>query len=58
MPGVANGAFGVTTRAINGGLECDNPGNHAIARKRFGMYNKVRAAFGLKGDGKEQGCYN
>ncbi|XP_037039892.1 endochitinase At2g43610-like [Bradysia coprophila] len=57
-PEVAQGAFGVTTRAINGGLECDNPGGHQLAKKRFEMYNKIRAAFGLKGAGKEQGCYN
>nr|AXX71253.1 chitinase [Bradysia odoriphaga] len=56
--GVANGDFGVTTRAINGGLECDNTAGHSIARHRYEMYGRVRAAFGLPGPGNERGCYN
>jgi predicted chitinase len=55
--GVAEGKFGVTVRAINGGLECD--GAHKDqARRRFAMYGQVRAAFGLQGNGDERGCYN
>lgn len=58
MPGVAEGAFGVTTKAINGGLECDNSAGHPVAQKRYANYNKIRTAFGLKGAGVERGCYN
>lgn len=58
MPGVAEGAFGVTTKAINEGLECDCPAGHQTAMKRFAMYNKVRDAFGLQDAGVERGCYN
>ncbi|KAG4076278.1 hypothetical protein HA402_014827 [Bradysia odoriphaga] len=54
--GVSNGFFGATTKAINGFLECS--GNNSVARKRFEMYGKVRAAFGLNGPGDERGCYN
>lgn len=56
--GVANGDFGVTTRAINGGLECDSWNGRTIARQRYEMYGRVRAAFGLPGPGNERGCYN
>lgn len=56
--GVAEGDFGVTTRAINGKLECDNSAGHAIARRRYAMYGKIRAAWGLPGPGIERGCYN
>ncbi|XP_037038179.1 endochitinase At2g43610-like isoform X4 [Bradysia coprophila] len=58
IAGVADGAFGVTTRAINGGLECNNSAGHPIARQRYAMYGRVRAAFGLGGPGSEWGCYN
>jgi predicted chitinase len=57
-PGVSQGRFGETTKAINGGLECGAGGNQAAARKRYAMYGKVRAAFGLQGPGIENGCYN
>jgi len=57
-PGVQQGQFGSTTRAINGNLECNNPGGHSIARHRFEMYGRVRAAWGLGGAGIETGCYN
>jgi len=55
--GVAQGRFGVTTRAINGGLECDGA-HQDTARHRYNMYKTVRRAFGLQGDGDERGCYN
>jgi len=55
--GVAQGRFGVTTRAINGGLECDGA-HQDTARHRFQMYRTVRRVFGLPGDGDETGCYN
>ncbi|CAG7719334.1 unnamed protein product [Allacma fusca] len=55
--GVQEGRFGATTRAINGGLECDGAYQH-IARQRFQNYGVVRSAFGLSGAGDERGCYN
>ncbi|XP_037024106.1 chitinase 4-like isoform X3 [Bradysia coprophila] len=58
VPGVSDGAFGVTTRAINGGLECNNSAGHPIARRRYEMYGRIRAAWGLSGPGAEWGCYN
>lgn len=57
-PGVSDGAFGVTTKAINGALECDNYTGQSVARHRYEMYGKIRSAFGLSGPGKENGCYN
>jgi len=56
-PGVQDGRFGASTRAINGDLECDGDFQH-VARKRFEMYNIVRSAFNLGGNGDERGCYN
>ncbi|KAJ6638081.1 Acidic endochitinase SP2, partial [Pseudolycoriella hygida] len=54
-PGVSDGLFGATTKAINGGLECGNGQNVEIAHKRFAMYGNVRSAFGLDGPGDERG---
>ncbi|KAJ6641749.1 Basic endochitinase C, partial [Pseudolycoriella hygida] len=58
QPGVADGLFGVTTKAINGGLECGGGQNVATAHIRFAKYVNVRAAFRLNGAGDERGCYN
>ncbi|KAG4067790.1 hypothetical protein HA402_010476 [Bradysia odoriphaga] len=58
FPGVQQGHFGATTRAINGNLECNNPGGHHLARIRFAMYGRVRSQWGLPGPGIETGCYN
>jgi len=58
FPGVSQGHFGATTRAINGNLECNNPDGHHIARRRFEMYGRVRSVWGLAGPGIENGCYN
>lgn len=57
-PGVADGQFGSTTKAINGALECANSAGNAIAKTRFVIYGKIRAAWGLEGAGNEKGCYN
>jgi len=60
QPGVAEGQFGVTTRAINGALECSGP-HQDLAVKRFNMYKIVRVAFGITaptGYADERGCYN
>jgi len=56
-PGVQDGRFGASTRAINGGLECDGA-HQDTARHRYNMYKITRRAFGLAGDGDERGCYN
>jgi chitinase len=58
FPGVQQGHFGATTRAINGALECNDPNGHHIARRRFAMYGQVRSVWGLPGAGIETGCYN
>ncbi|CAL8132456.1 unnamed protein product [Orchesella dallaii] len=55
-PGVQEGKFGASTRAINGALECSTP-NHYQAVSRVRIYGKVRAAFGLEGPGDPSGCY-
>lgn len=55
--GVQQGQFGVTTKAINGGLECgSNPPNPNGRVKRFQLYGQVRRAFGLPGAGDNSGC--
>jgi len=58
QPGVQEGQFGASTRAINGVLECDSVAGQDIARLRFQMYLQVRGAFGLGGNADERGCYN
>lgn len=58
QPGVAEGRFGATTKAINGALECQGQ-NQDIAKRRFQMYKKVMTAFGLDANSAdERGCYN
>ncbi|OQV16395.1 putative Acidic endochitinase SP2 [Hypsibius exemplaris] len=58
-PGVSEGKFGATTKAINGALEC---GGAAVgteqAKRRFEFYKKISAAFKLSGKPVENGCYN
>jgi len=54
-PGVQQGQFGASTKAINGGLECSGPG-HPGPAARFRLYGNVRAAFGLSGAGDPSGC--
>ncbi|XP_055356204.1 uncharacterized protein LOC129601429 [Paramacrobiotus metropolitanus] len=55
--GVAEGKFGVTTRAINGGYECDGAYQHK-ARRRFAMYTKILNIFVPGETPIESGCYN
>jgi predicted chitinase len=57
VAGVSEGKFGVTTRAINGALECWG-GHQDQARARFEIYKKIRSAFGIDGTAIENGCYN
>lgn len=56
--GVSEGKFGVTTRSINAKYECDDGPNKAEAKKRYEMYGRIRATWGLPGPGIENGCYN
>jgi predicted chitinase len=53
-----SGRFGLTTKAINGALECGKGPNVKKARIRFQKYRKVFKAFGLSGKPLEGGCYN
>ena len=55
--GVSEGQFGVTTRAINGGLECGNGPNVQTAKKRFEIYKRVLLAFNINESPIETGCY-
>lgn len=56
-PGVTDGKFGATTKAINGGLECGNGPNVAKARKRWEMFQKVKTALKVSEAATEDGCY-
>lgn len=52
-PGVLDGKFGESTRAINP-MECV-PGNQQ-KESRFRYYGNIRRAFGLQGNGDPSGC--
>jgi len=52
-----SGNFGATTKVINGALECSGA-NTDKAKKRFEIYKKVCAAFGVTDTPVESGCYN
>ena len=54
---VKNGYFGVSTKLINGFLEC-NGANLDKAKKRFDYYKKVMLAFHIYETPIESGCYN
>lgn len=54
--GVEEGKFGVTTRAINGALECDGV-NTQKAKSRFKIYTNVLNAFNVDEIPNESGCY-
>jgi len=49
--------FGITTKAINGALECGGAYN-AVAKKRFEIYKTVLKTLNIKETAKEEGCYN
>ena len=57
LDGVQNGYFGVTTRSINGILECAGGPYEYKARIRFELYAKVLRAFNLFETPLENGCY-
>jgi len=50
--------FGLTTRAINGKLECDSKAGWGKAKKRYHNFQKITNAFNLDpAIAKESGCY-
>ncbi|XP_046398677.1 endochitinase At2g43620-like [Ischnura elegans] len=49
--------FGLTTKAINGAIECSN-GYNETAAKRYQYYLKVADALGIQNKASERGCYN
>jgi predicted chitinase len=55
-PGVKEGKFGATTKAINGALECGAPNDKA--KKRFANYSKILTTWGISDKPDETGCYN
>lgn len=57
VPGVKEGRFGESTRAINGIMEC-NGEYLENSKNRFRYYKKVFKLFGAKGEPDERGCYN
>lgn len=48
--------FGLTTKAINGKLEC-NGQNVEQSKKRYEIYKKVAAKMGIQNPAGEGGCY-
>lgn len=63
VSGVKEGKFGVTTKAINGALECSpsaKPEARAAAQNRFKYYSTIMAAVLPTASAKldETGCYN
>lgn len=56
-PGVIDGHFGATTKAINGALEC-SCGPNERAKSRFEKYKKVLRSFQINERPIESGCYN
>ena len=57
QPGVSLGYFGITTKAINGGLECNGGPYVDRARKRFEIYKNILVAFNIRETPIELGCY-
>ncbi|KAL5516092.1 hypothetical protein EMCRGX_G001361 [Ephydatia muelleri] len=54
-PGVQDGQFGSSTKAINGNLECSAPGNPA-ALARYAIYQRLFTIFGIGGSPNPAGC--
>lgn len=58
QPGVKGGKkFGLTTKAINGPLECSGGGNVTSAKKRYSVYKILCEEMGIKDIASEGGCY-
>jgi predicted chitinase len=55
-PGVTDGLFGASTKAINGALEC-NGGVNDEAKQRFLFYKNILQAFSVSDTPIESGCY-
>lgn len=53
------GQFGLTTKAINGDIECsaESEDGNATARKRYDVFVAIANAAGMGGY-SENGCYN
>lgn len=56
-PGVREGHFGATTRAINGAVEC-NGANVEQSQNRWKIYQIVCDRLGVSNRADESGCYN
>lgn len=56
-PGVTDGRFGASIKAINGAQECGS-NNDPRPRVRYGYYVKVLRNFGVNEAPIENGCYN
>jgi len=50
-------AFGLTTKVINGGIECSSP-DDPEAKNRFKIYKAVLKALNIREEANEEGCYN
>lgn len=50
--------FGLATRAINGGLECDGAAHVDTAKKRFQIYTAILKVFEPSATPIETGCYS
>ncbi|XP_058795609.1 uncharacterized protein LOC131666747 [Phymastichus coffea] len=57
LKGANKNKFGVTTKAINGAIECSSGLNKNAAR-RYQIYLKVADVLKIKNKAKENGCYN
>lgn len=57
-PGVSQKKqFGLTTKAINGELECKNNSNIDKSKKRYQLYKAIAKKMGIKNIASESGCY-
>ena len=56
-PGLADGKFGASIKAINGGLECGpNAHNEESPKSRFRIYKNIFAAWNIVGKPDERNC--
>ncbi|KCZ76778.1 hypothetical protein H311_02220 [Anncaliia algerae PRA109] len=55
QPGVKEGQFGATTKAINGPIECSGGGNDT-PQKRYDIYTKVAKILGVTNLASPDGC--
>lgn len=58
-PGVSEKKqFGLTTKAINGELECKNNANIEKSKKRYTIYKAIAKEMGITNLASESGCYS